>query len=66
MILPEVRDPRLVTVRRGGSLTDAHHHLLALWAAERDGRLVPGSRIVVAAFGAGFQWGAGVVEWTGA
>jgi 3-oxoacyl-[acyl-carrier-protein] synthase III len=39
---------------------------LALWAAERDGQLVPGSRIVVAAFGAGFQWGAGVVEWTGA
>ncbi len=39
---------------------------LALWAAEQDGRLVPGSRIVVAAFGAGFQWGAGVVEWTGA
>jgi 3-oxoacyl-[acyl-carrier-protein] synthase III len=37
---------------------------LALWAAERDGRLVAGSRIVVAAFGAGFQWGAGVVEWT--
>jgi hypothetical protein len=23
----------LVTVRRGGTLTDAHHHLLALWAA---------------------------------
>jgi 3-oxoacyl-[acyl-carrier-protein] synthase-3 len=37
---------------------------LALWAAERDGRLTAGSRIVVAAFGAGFQWGAGVVEWT--
>ena len=33
MILPEVPDPRLVTVRRGGSLTDEHHHLLALWAA---------------------------------
>ena len=33
MILPKVRDPRLVTVRRGGSLTDADHHLLALWAA---------------------------------
>ena len=33
MILPEVRDPRLVTVRRGGTLTDADHHLLALWAA---------------------------------
>ena len=34
MILPEVRDPRLVTIRRGGSLTDADHRLLALWAAE--------------------------------
>ena len=33
MILPEVRDPRFVTVRRGGVLTDADHHLLALWAA---------------------------------
>jgi hypothetical protein len=29
-----VRDPRLVTVRRGGSLADEDHHLLALWAAE--------------------------------
>ena len=34
MILPKVRDPRFVTVRRGGSLTDEVHHLLALWAAE--------------------------------
>jgi hypothetical protein len=34
MILPQVRDPRFVTIRRGGSLTDADHHLLALWAAE--------------------------------
>lgn len=33
MILPKVRDPRLVTFRRGGSLTDPDHHLLALWAA---------------------------------
>ena len=33
MILSKVRDPRLVTVRRGGTLTDADHHLLALWAA---------------------------------
>ncbi|HEX9037946.1 MAG TPA: hypothetical protein VF808_13255 [Ktedonobacterales bacterium] len=33
MILPKVRDPRFVTIRRGGTLTDAHHHLLALWAA---------------------------------
>src|SRR5437588_5205982 len=33
MILPKVRDPRLITIRRGGTLTDADHHLLALWAA---------------------------------
>lgn len=34
MILPEVRDPRLVTIRRGGTLTDTDHQLLALWAAQ--------------------------------
>ncbi|HET7388000.1 MAG TPA: hypothetical protein VFJ19_15195 [Nocardioidaceae bacterium] len=33
MILSEVRDPRLVTIRRGGTLADSDHHLLALWAA---------------------------------
>ena len=33
MILPKVRDSRFVTIRRGGSLTDPEHHLLALWAA---------------------------------
>lgn len=33
MILAKERDPRLITVRRGGTLTDADHHLLALWAA---------------------------------
>src|ERR671912_1129190 len=33
MILPKVQDPRFVTIRRGGSLTDADHRLLALWAA---------------------------------
>jgi immunity protein 5 of polymorphic toxin system len=33
VILPEVRDPRLVTIRRGGTLTDPDHRLLALWAA---------------------------------
>jgi hypothetical protein len=33
MILPKDRDPRFVTIRRGGTLTDSDHHLLALWAA---------------------------------
>lgn len=31
-ILPTERDPRLITVRRGGTLTDEHHRLLAAWA----------------------------------
>ena len=34
MILPKVRDPRLITVRRGGTLTDDDHRLLTLWAVE--------------------------------
>jgi hypothetical protein len=33
MILSKVRDSRLVTIRRGGTLTDSDHHLLAVWAA---------------------------------
>src|ERR1700709_1359155 len=33
MILPKIRDSRFVTIRRGGTLTDSDHHLLALWAA---------------------------------
>jgi hypothetical protein len=33
VILPKVRDPRFITIRRGGTLTDSDHHLLALWAA---------------------------------
>jgi hypothetical protein len=33
VILPAVRDPRFVTIRRGGTLTDLDHALLALWAA---------------------------------
>ena len=34
MILPKERDPRFITVRRGGSLQDSNHHLLAVWAAD--------------------------------
>jgi hypothetical protein len=33
VILPKDRDPRFVTIRRGGSLTDSDHQQLALWAA---------------------------------
>src|SRR6187397_611224 len=34
VILPKIRDPRFITVRRGGSLQDDDHHLLAVWAAD--------------------------------
>jgi hypothetical protein len=33
VILPKVRDPRFITIRRGGTLTDSDHRLLALWSA---------------------------------
>jgi hypothetical protein len=34
MILPKKLDPRFITVRRGGTLQDSDHHLLAVWAAD--------------------------------
>jgi hypothetical protein len=34
VILPKIRDPRFITVRRGGTLQDDDHRLLALWAAD--------------------------------
>jgi hypothetical protein len=33
VILPKIRDKRFITVRRGGTLSDEDHHLLAIWAA---------------------------------
>lgn len=33
VILPKDRDPRFITIRRGGTLTDSDHRLLALRAA---------------------------------
>ncbi len=36
---------------------------VALVAAERDGRLPSGARVLMSAFGAGFTWAGGVIEW---
>jgi len=33
VILPKNRDSRFITIRRGGTLTDTDHRLLAMWAA---------------------------------
>lgn len=34
MILPKDRDPRFITIRRGGTLNHVDHRLLAQWAAD--------------------------------
>jgi hypothetical protein len=41
MILPEVRDKRFVLIRRGCTLTDDNHRLLATWAAECAEHVLP-------------------------
>lgn len=40
MILPKKRDPRFITVRRGGTLQDSDHYLLAVWAADCAGHVL--------------------------
>ncbi len=38
---------------------------LALSQAQADGRIKPGQRVGLGAFGAGFSWGAGLINWKG-
>lgn len=40
-ILPSRRDPRLITIRRGGLLTDPHHHALMRWSLLCAKRVLP-------------------------
>ena len=70
MILPKVRDPRFITVRRGGSLGDADHHLLALWAADCAEHVLhhfeqarPGDDPPRRAIRLGRAWARGEVTW---
>ena len=70
MILPKVRDPRFVTVRRGGSLQDDDHHLLATWAADcaehvlhHFERAQPGDDRPRRAIDLGRSWARGEVAW---
>ena len=71
MILPKDRDPRLVTIRRGGSLTDSDHKLLALWAASCAEHVLdlfesaqPGDRRPRRAIELGRAWACGEVTMT--
>ena len=41
MILPKERDPRFITIRRGGTLETSDHRLLALWAADCAEHVLP-------------------------
>ncbi len=70
MILPKVRDPRFITVRRGGSLRDDDHQRLALWAAacaehvlHHFERARPGDERPRRAIDLGRAWARGDVSW---
>jgi hypothetical protein len=70
MILPKVRDARFITVRRGGSLQDDDHRLLAVWAADcaqhvlhHFERARPGDDRPRRAIDLGRAWARGEVTW---
>lgn len=70
MILPRVRDPRFITVRRGGSLEDDDHHLLAIWAADCAQHVLhlfelvrPGDDRPRRAIDLGRAWARGEITW---
>ena len=54
---------RVIDCIRDSANTSAATLPLALAHARDAGRLQPGSRVLLGAFGAGFTWGAAVVEW---
>jgi 3-oxoacyl-[acyl-carrier-protein] synthase-3 len=54
---------RVVDCIGGSANTSAATLPLALATARDAGRLQPGNRVLLGAFGAGFTWGAAVVEW---
>jgi hypothetical protein len=71
VILPKVRDPRFITVRRGGSLRDDDHHLLAVWAADCAEHVLhhfeqarPGDDRPRRAIDLGRAWARGEIPWS--
>jgi hypothetical protein len=70
MILPKVRDPRFITMRRGGSLRDEDHHRLAIWAADCAEHVLhhfeqarPGDDRPRQAIALGRAWARGEITW---
>jgi hypothetical protein len=71
MILPKIRDPRFITVRRGGSLQDDDHHRLAIWAADCAQHVLhhfeqarPGDDRPRRAIELGRAWARGEITWS--
>ena len=58
--LPE---DRVIDCIAGYGNTSAATVPIALVEAERAGMLLPGARVLISAFGAGFTWGAMTIEW---
>src|SRR5439155_20293323 len=70
LILPKVRDRRFITVRRGGSLQDDDHRLLAMWAADCAEHVLhhfeqarPGDDRPRRALDLGRAWARGEIPW---
>jgi hypothetical protein len=70
MILPKIRDPRFITVRRGGSLRDHDHQRLARWAADCAQHVLhhfeqarPGDDRPRRAIDLGRAWARGEIRW---
>ena len=59
----ELPDERVADYVGETGNTSAASIPLTLSLLREDGRLRPGQRLLLAAVGAGFTWGAGVVEW---
>jgi len=70
VILPKVRDPRFITLRRGGILQDHDHRLLAIWAADCAEHVLhhfeqarPGDDRPRRAIDLGRAWARGEITW---
>jgi len=70
MLFPKVRDPRFITVRRGGSLHDDDHRFLAIWAADCAQHVLhlfeqarPGDDRPRRAIELGRAWARGEISW---
>jgi hypothetical protein len=71
VILSEIRDPRFITVRRGGTLQEADHRLLAMWAADCAEHVLhhfelgrPGDDRPRRAIDLGRAWARGEIRWS--